>query len=144
MGTREGALQWTPSDETIMTMSFSAQLLRKRQSCQATYTLPALSTAADGSDSVRKLPLTKCSSIDDATTVLLQLPPPFVEVKERTLPSKASSIGTTTVPFGRTTGWPPIPLAKSAVLRTGPHVAPPSDVVTMLMISPLPASSNST
>src|SRR5689334_12485061 len=83
IGTRDGALQWMPSDDTIMTMSFSAQLLRKRQSCQTTKTLPVLSTAADGSGPERMPPFSKWSKIDAAATVLLQLLPPFVDVNER-------------------------------------------------------------
>ena len=35
MGMRAGEVQVWPSDEVLITMSFSAQLARKRQSCQA-------------------------------------------------------------------------------------------------------------
>ena len=56
IGTRDGLLQWIPSDETITTISLAVQLFRNRQSCQATKTLPALSTAADGSGPERMPP----------------------------------------------------------------------------------------
>ena len=39
---------------------------------------------------------------------LLQLEPPFVEPKAPSEVSFALSVGTITVPFGRTSGWPPI------------------------------------
>jgi hypothetical protein len=48
IGTRAAGDQFTPSVDVERMMSFELQFLRKRQSHQATYTLPLASTAADG------------------------------------------------------------------------------------------------
>src|SRR5919204_3432487 len=49
MGTLLGADQAFPSSEELMTMSFRRQLVRNRQSCHATYTVPSAATSAEGS-----------------------------------------------------------------------------------------------
>src|SRR5215472_7323776 len=56
-------------------------------------------------------------------TGLVQLLPPFVELKADMVPP---SNGTTTVPLGCTKGCPPIPPALFAVPIAFPHVSPPS------------------
>ena len=53
MGTRVTALQALPSEDELITMSFEAQLLRKRQSDQTTNTLPAPSMLAEGRSGFR-------------------------------------------------------------------------------------------
>src|SRR5581483_1495568 len=106
-------------------MSFALQPLRKRQSFQATNTLPRLSISAEGSGSARMLPATPWSVCDATATDAFQLVPPFVEVKYLT-PLKSAVYGTTTVPFFLTTGCPPSPCALSAVDFFAPQVRPPS------------------
>src|SRR5712692_5135380 len=113
-------------------MSFELQLVRKRQSCQATKTLPFLSSSAEGRGSVRIFPATTWSVVVATVLVAPQLVPPSEEVKYRTL-LKLTEYGTTTVPFARTAGWPPSPPALSAVLREGPQVRPPSVEVFMMI-----------
>jgi hypothetical protein len=71
-----------------------------------------------------------------------QLAPPFVDRNELSAPP-LFEYGTTTFPFGWTTGWPPRPDEQPAE-STGPHVTPPSVEVTMLMSLPALLSSNST
>ena len=66
--------------------------------------------------------------IDETRTVDRQLVPPSIERNER-IWLEVDSNGTSTVPFGRTTGWPPSPCAPSPVARAGPQVRPPSDEV---------------
>src|SRR4051794_24889829 len=122
-------------------MSFELQLTRNRQSCQATKTLPFLSISADGSGSVRMFAATTWSVWSATVFEALQLAPPFDDVKKKTLP-KLPETGTTTVPLGRTSGWPPRPLALSAVVREVPHVRPPSLEVFISTRLPAPASSH--
>src|SRR5437868_1354159 len=114
IGTRAGALQWTPSDDLLNTMSFAAQRLRKRQSSHATYTVPAPSTSALGSGLVRRLPATPWKRAAEMGTAFVHDAPPSFERNDEILPVVASK-GTTTVPSGCTTGWPPRPLSRAAV-----------------------------
>src|SRR2546421_11018648 len=105
-------------------MSFAVHPTRKRQSCQATKTLPALSISADGSGLDRMLPASLNAEIVVITITWPKLAPPFVETTDSSFVSVASSIGTITFPLGCTTGWPPITLADGAVAAV--QVRPPS------------------
>src|SRR4051794_19887311 len=142
IGMRTTVLHVVPLVEVLITMSSRAPL-RKRESCQATYTVPALSTSAEGSGPLRSPPGTVWALTDAMVTGELQLPPPLVERKARIDVSVALAIGTTTVPLGCTTGWPPIPVALPDVLRAAPQVSPPSVDVDILIRLPLPWSSHS-
>ena len=73
--------------------------------------------------------------------MLRQLAPPVRERNEMIADSDALEAGMTTMPSGRTTGWPPRPVAALPVLNTGPHVRPPSADVVTLRRSPALASS---
>src|SRR2546430_10494185 len=119
-------------------MSFELQAVRKRQSCQATKTLPEPSTSAEISPPLRRPPATLCSVSAATTTDDVHVAPPSVERNARMLPEL---YGTTTVPFGWTTGWPDSPPGTDG-MRTGPHVAPPSTEVLIWIWSPRPASSH--
>src|SRR5580704_1223643 len=130
-----GAVQLLPSDDVLITMSFDAQFMRKRQSCHTTYTRPEASTAAEGSDDVRRLPATMWSVMVEIITVLLHVAPPSLEVKASICVPSAFSIGTTTNPLAPTIGWPPTPVARSAVLTAALHVWPPSAEV-LIQIKP--------
>ena len=68
--------------------------------------------------------------------------PPFDEMND-SIPIPPP-IGTTTVPFGCTSGWPPI--TPNALLGTVDcvHVWPPSVERAMCSLFPAPASSHST
>src|SRR5207237_7678907 len=57
---------------------------------------------------------------------LLQVWPPSVDLIDRTVVSKQSEMGMTTVPLGCTSGWPPITQVSSGVVLGAPQVAPPS------------------
>src|SRR5439155_1452675 len=103
IGTRDTELQFWPSVEVLMTMSFEEQPRRNRQSCQTTYTLPAPSISAEGSESVRSPPRTACGAIEAIVNGPVHETPPLVERSETTLLSLPVSIGMTTVPFGWTT-----------------------------------------
>src|SRR5437763_12500799 len=118
--------QLVPLVEVLITRSLALQPLSKRQSYQTTYTLPDLSISAEGRSGARIPPATPNVLIVATVTVLLQLTPPFVDLKARTLPSKQSSIGTMTVPLGCTRGCPPMTQALLAVVFGAPHVLPPS------------------
>src|SRR3954447_23108363 len=133
---RVGVVHVTPSVEAVNTMSFAVQLVRKRQSCQTTYTVPPPSTAAEGSGDVRRFPATVWSEIVEMVVEGPQLAPPVVEVNVSILSPLHDSKGTITVPLGCTTGWPPIPLMKSADVSSGPQVRPPS-VEVLIQIRPL-------
>src|SRR5690242_7065133 len=114
IGMRVTADHVVPFVDVLITMSFDEQPDRKRQSCHTTYTLPCGSISADGIGSVRRLPATPWSVTLATFTLLPQLLPPSVETKER-MPPKLALVGTITRPLGCTSGWPPSPLAKSAV-----------------------------
>src|SRR5712692_3780442 len=132
IGMRAGAVQTLLSLEALITRSLEAHAERKRQSCHTTYTVPAASIAAEGRGDVRRPPATRWSVIDEMVTEAFQLTPPLVEVKDCMNPV-SPSYGTTTVPFGCTTGWPPMPWARSAVFNAGPQVWPPSVEVLIQM-----------
>src|SRR4029453_17739664 len=129
IGMRLTAAQFTPSVEVEKTMSLDLQLRRKRQSCQATYTLPAPSTSAEGNTYLppRRPPATTWRRIGVTCTIADQLAPPSTEPNtSREFWLQPPVIGTITVPLGCTTGWPPVALAVLAGVSTGPHVSPPS------------------
>ena len=110
-------------------MSLEVQLGRKRQSCQATYTLPAPSISAEGKTYLppRSPPATTWRWIEVTCLIADQPAPPSVEVNtSRESWLQPPVIGTITVPFGWTTGWPPVALAVLAGVSTGPQVSPPS------------------
>src|SRR4051794_35571136 len=142
IGTRFASVQFTPSDDLLNTMSFDVQFLRKRQSSHATYTLPAPSISALGSGLVRRLPPTPAKRLADTVTARDQLAPPSVDLNAGCLMLRLSN-GTITVPFGCTSGWPPIPLSLPAVGEGSLHVSPPSAEVLMYSRSPCPKLSNS-
>src|ERR1043166_9439852 len=98
--------------------------------------------APDGSGPERRFPATVWSLIFTTRRVLPQESPPSVDRNERIDDSDASAIGTTTVPFGWTSGCPPSPVPLFAVFFAAPHVRPPSDDVTILIRLPSPKSSN--
>src|SRR5262245_42083751 len=109
IGIRVGAAQVVSLVDLDITMSFLGQPLRNRQSAQATYAVPAESISADGRASSRRPPAASWWLTDETSTVDRQLVPPSMDRNERIwLPDRN---GTSTVPFGRTTGWPPSPLA---------------------------------
>src|SRR5215208_3784214 len=58
------------------------------------------------------------------STVARQLTPPSMDRNERICPEELWK-GTITVPLGRTTGWPPRPLAASPVFSAAPQLSPP-------------------
>src|SRR3954470_12007615 len=143
IGTRLTADQLVPValSECARTMSLVLHDRRNRQSVHATYTVPLPSTSADGSGPSRRLPATAWCRIVAMVVVALHDAPPLVELNAPTAVSLALSIGTTTVPLGRTTGWPPItpePLEAAA-----DQVWPPSVEVLILSRLPAPWSSHS-
>src|SRR5437879_5094763 len=144
---RFGTVQRMPSAEEISTRSLvptgALQAASNRQSFQTTYTLPDLSISAVGSGPERIPPGSPSKSICAARTVLLQVLPPSVDLKDRIAVSKQSSIGTMTVPLGCTRGWPPMTQALSGVVNAGPHVLPPSVEVLICTRLILLKSSNS-
>jgi hypothetical protein len=93
--------------DVLMTMSLEAQLERNRQSCQTTWAVPAPSISAEGSGLVRRPPATVWRLTLDTSTVARQEAPPSTDRNERTWDWLALFIGTSTVPLGRTSGWPP-------------------------------------
>src|SRR5579872_1555353 len=106
--------------------------------------VPAASTAAEGSADVRRFAATWWSVIVDIVVAAFQLVPPLIEVKANMSDPVVFSMGTTTVPFGWTTGWPPMPVARSAVLLAADQVRPPSVEVLIQIRSRLLVSSHST
>src|SRR4051794_6889104 len=98
IGIRTIVVQVAPSVDVLMTMSFAAQLVRKRQSCHTRNTLPAASISADGSGPVRRPPATVCLFTALTVTAEPQVEPPLVERNARIDVSVALAIGTTTVP----------------------------------------------
>src|SRR5213595_1639613 len=122
MGTRVTADHVAPLVEVAKTMSLAGQPDRNRQSCQATYTVPAPSISADGSPSPsRRPPATPCEVTLAIRTVALHEVPPLVDVNER-----IAEYGTTTVPLGCTTGCPPRPDGVPDGETGADQVAPPS------------------
>src|SRR5439155_14377879 len=143
IGTRVTADQFRPSVDVLSTMSLLRHPLRNRQSCQTTYTLPAPSISAEGSGPDRRLPASAWLRTRATLTDRLHVPPPSVDRNEMIAFSNALAAGTTTVPFGCTTGCPPSPVARLAVATGVPQVSPPSCDVLMRIRSPAPKSSNS-
>src|SRR6476620_1567719 len=126
IGTRDTADQLVPVElsEWAMTMSLALHPFRKRQSVQVTYTVPAPSISAEGSGPSRRPPATLwCFTVVTVVTAL-QLAPPFVELNAPIAVSFALAVGTITVPFGATTGWPP--MIPALLVCAGPQVSPPS------------------
>src|ERR1700738_4426975 len=109
MGMRVTAVQLVPFVEVENTMSLAGQPERKRQSCPATYTFPDASISAVGRPwPSRRPPLTVWELMEATATLLFQEAPPLVEVKAR-IEEPLVEKGTTTVPFGCTSGWAPRP-----------------------------------
>src|SRR5215203_4945320 len=140
IGTRVTGPQVVSLVDLLMTMSLAAQPERNRQSCHTTYTLPAASTSAEGSGLVRSPPATVWAWMVETSTEARQLAPPSMERRERIWPEELWN-GTSTVPLGRTTGWPPRPLAASPVFSAGPQVTPPLVERRIFMRLPLAVSS---
>src|SRR4051812_22054586 len=113
IGTRCTALHATPSLDVLSTMSFAVHPGSKRQSSHATNTRPAASTSAVGSGLVRRSPATEWKLIRETVLARDHVWPPSVDRNAAMLPVTVSN-GTTTVPFGCTTGWPPSPLGLPA------------------------------
>src|SRR5579862_7763287 len=134
MGIRTGAVHVVPFADVLNTMSFELQPVRKRQSDQATNTLPAPSIPAVGRFGLRIPPASRWLSMDDTSTLLPHELPPLVDVKAL-MPDPSK--GTTTVPFGCTSGSPPKPKAWSDDPFPAPQVMPPS-LETLIRTSPVP------
>src|SRR5436305_1822845 len=106
-------------------MSFDVQFLRKLQSSQAPYTVAPPSISAVGSGLVRSEPATPAKRAAEIVTARDHEAPPLVDRNAPSLPFRLSN-GTTTVPFGCTSGWPPRPLSLPSVWTGVRHVLPPS------------------
>src|SRR5208282_1236016 len=106
-------------------MSFSAQFNRYRQSGHATYILPPASIAEATSPALRRLPASRWLLSTATLTAAFQVLPPLVEMNAMMSPL-SPLIGTTTVPFGRTSGTPPTPESLATVVCSGLQVKPPS------------------
>src|SRR5437773_3524569 len=130
IGTRETSDQLTPSEDVLNTMSFEVHLARKRQSSHATYALPEASISAVGNGLVRRLPAAGWKAIWEMFASFVQLWPPSVERNAAIVPFRLSK-GTITVPFGCTSGCPPIPCGWPAVPTGVDQVTPPSLDVLM-------------
>src|SRR6202040_3381257 len=106
-------------------MSLLEQPERNRQSCQATYTVPAPSSCADGRSELRMPPPSACTRGVATGTLAFHDAPPLVEVNDRMGPASVRK-GTTTVPLGCTSGWPARPRGVSAGLDGGGPVGAPA------------------
>src|ERR1700679_118781 len=111
-------------------MSLAVQLVSKLQSDQERYTVPVPSMAEEGRPARRRPPASPWLGALAMLAAAVQLWPPLVERKADMPPSKSAN-GTTTVPFGCTTGLPPMPLSLAAVVMGVPQVTPPSVDVLM-------------
>src|SRR5215471_9446401 len=136
IGTRTGAAHVLGPVDLASTMSLLVHPVRNRQSAQVTYTMPAPSTAAEGSGDSRSDPATPWCLMLETRTVAPQEAPPLVLLNERISPLAQDSKGTTTVPLGCTTGCPPSPVAPPLGARAGPQVRPPSVEVFIITESP--------
>src|SRR5215213_6736071 len=116
-------------------MSLRAQPVRNRQSAHATYAVPAASISAEGSGDSRSPPATVWWLTLDTSTVARQVAPPSMDRNERICAALVARYGTRTVPFGRTTGCPPRPVAPPLDDSAAPQVRPP--FVDLLMRIPL-------
>src|SRR6185437_15439660 len=67
--------------ECVITRSLRRHEVRKRQSDQTTYTVPALSISAEGKGPSRRLPATVWCEIVVIVVMALQVLPPSVECK---------------------------------------------------------------
>src|SRR5919198_121887 len=105
IGIRLTALQCTPSDDVLRTMSFAAHPGSKRQSSHAAYALPAASISAVGSGLVRRPPEFGWKLILEIAVSLDHVAPPSLDWKAAMVPWRLSN-GTITLPLGATTGWP--------------------------------------
>src|SRR5215472_18916440 len=103
--------------------------------------MPSPSIAAEGNGGERKPPATSCTERGEIWTDWLQLAPPSSEIKDRMSPKPQN--GTTTRPLGSTSGWPPRPLAASAVVIGSNQVAPPSVEVVIKIRPPSETESHS-
>src|SRR5436305_3200623 len=106
IGTRLTADQVVPVEfsEWEITMSFALHPRRNLQSLQTMYTVPAPSISADGSGPSRRPPAAVWWRMGEFVVIAPHAAPPLVELKAPTAVSFAWSIGTITVPSGRTTG----------------------------------------
>src|SRR5215469_16051250 len=104
--------------------------------------VPAASIWADGKDRVLKPPATVCALTAATCTNDPQLVPPLVEMKDW-IALEFERNGTTTVPLGRTRGWPPSPCGAPAGLIGRDQVRPPSADVLMRIRLLLSLSSHS-
>src|SRR5437879_634364 len=124
MGIRTGSGQLTPSVDVLRTRSLAEHFCSNRQSCQTTYTFPEASISADGSGMLSRIPPAAWWNwTGDTVFDAAQLAPPFVELKALTLkPARPRNPlkGTITVPFGCTSGWPPMPGALLPVASAAP------------------------
>src|SRR2546429_3097906 len=137
------AVHVVPLLDVEKTMSLAGQPDRNRQSCQATYTVPAASISADGRPPPsRTPPATGWADTLPIRTVELQDVPPLVEVNER-IADPLAEYGTTTVPLGCTTGCPPRPDGLPDGEIDGDQVAPPSLERLMTIRLPLVVTSTS-
>src|SRR3954469_247771 len=136
IGTRLTPDQLVPAllSEWLSTMSFALQARRKRQSAHATCTVPLPSISADGKGPSRRLPATLWWRIVAIVVTALQLAPPLVELNAPMAVSFALAVGTITVPFGCTSGWPPI--TPELLVLGALQVRPPA--VERLICSRLP------
>jgi hypothetical protein len=105
--------------------------------------VPAASISAEGSGLVRSPPATVWRLTLDTSIAARQEAPPSTDRNERIWDWLALFIGTSTVPLGRTSGWPPRPVALSPLLRAGPQVSPPLLEVYILIRLPSAVLSHS-
>src|SRR3954471_13135495 len=99
MGIRAGTDHVVPSADELQTMSFAEQPVSKRQSCQATYTLPEPSISAEGSGLVRSPPAAVCEGAVATVWAADQVAPPSPDWKARIAVSSSLAMGTITVPL---------------------------------------------
>src|SRR5947209_4967420 len=123
-------------------MSLAVQFARKRQSCQATKIRPVASISAEAIPlRARRLPATVWALTAETSEVPLQDAPPLVELKAR-IALPLAEYGTTTVPFGWTSGCPARPLGAPEGETGVDQCSPPS--VEVLSRIRLPAELLST
>src|SRR5206468_719173 len=130
------------------TKSLAAQAVSKRQSDHTAYTVPSASIPTEGNTISRRPPFGKRCWTSETSTESFHDTPPSVEVKERIWNANAFGVpsprtGTTTVPSGWTTGWPPNPFTASAVAFLPLQLRPPSVDVDMYTRSNWAKLSNS-
>src|SRR5271166_5806427 len=116
---RDLLVQCVPSVVLLKTMSLALQPLSKLQSDQEMYTLPPPSRVADGRPALRRPPSSPRLGACAICCAAVQLWPPLVDVKLEIPPSKSAN-GTTTVPFGITSGLPLMPKSSPWVVMGVP------------------------